>query len=82
MTSEGVIVQVDHRAAATVVHVSGVVDALASRLNVDDVASDIREAWIDYVEAGGAWTPTPDAVDEKVRGLVHVMLTSPAFHLA
>ena len=61
---------------------AGVVDALASRLNVDDVSSDIRGAWIDYVEAGGAWAPSPDAVDEKVRGLVHVMLTSPAFHLA
>ena len=60
----------------------GVVDALASRLNVDDVSSEIRDSWIDYVEAGGAWSPTAEAVDEKVRGLVHVMLTSPAFHLA
>jgi uncharacterized protein (DUF1800 family) len=65
----------------------GVVDALAARLNVDDVSGEIRQAWIDYLEAGddgspGTWTPTPEAVDEKVRGLVHVMLTSPAFHLA
>jgi uncharacterized protein (DUF1800 family) len=67
----------------------GVVDALAARLNVDDVSEEIRRAWIDYVEAGddgsvapGSWTPTPEAVDEKVRGLAHVMLTSPAFHLA
>ena len=28
----------------------GVVDALASRLNVDDVSSEIRDSWIDYVE--------------------------------
>jgi uncharacterized protein (DUF1800 family) len=65
----------------------GVVDALAARLNVDDVSEEIREAWIDYVDANddgspGTWAHTPEAVDEKVRGLVHVMLTSPAFHLA
>jgi uncharacterized protein (DUF1800 family) len=65
----------------------GVVDALAARLNVDDVSGQIRKAWIDYVEANddgspGTWVYTSQAVDEKVRGLVHVMLTSPAFHLA
>ena len=67
----------------------GVVDALAARLNVDDVSREIRRAWIDYVEAGddgvvapGTWAPTEGAIDEKVRGLVHVMLTSPAFQLA
>ena len=66
---------------------AGVVDALAGRLNVDDVSREIRDAWIDYVNANddgspGTWVHTPEAVDEKVRGLVHVMLTSPAFHLA
>ncbi len=65
----------------------GVVDALAARLNVGDVSGEIRQAWIEYLEAGDdgspvTWAPTPEAVDEKVRGLVHVMLTSPAFHLA
>jgi uncharacterized protein (DUF1800 family) len=65
----------------------GVVDALAARLNVDDVEARIRNAWVDYVKANddgspGSWVDTPEAVDEKVRGLVHVMLTSPAFHLA
>ena len=65
----------------------GVVDALAGRLNVDDVAAEIRDAWIEYVLAGdggapGSWTNTPEAVDEKARGLVHVMLSCPAFHLA
>lgn len=28
------------------------------------------------------WTNTPANVDKKVRGLVHLMLTCPAFHLA
>lgn len=64
-----------------------VVDILADRLNVDDVSSRVRGAWIEYVNANddgsrGNWTNTPANVDKKVRGLVHLMLTSPAFHLA
>lgn len=64
-----------------------VVDLVAARLNVDDVSSDIRAAWIDYMNRNddgtlGAWTNTPANVDKKVRGLVHVLLTSPAFQLA
>ncbi len=62
-------------------------DLLADRLNVDDVSSDVRRAWIDYMNrnddgALGTWTNTSGNVDKKVRGLVHLMLTSPAFHLA
>jgi uncharacterized protein (DUF1800 family) len=64
-----------------------VVDLLADRLNVTDVSSDIRQAWIDYMNrtddgALGVWTNTTANVDKKVRGLVHLMLTSPAFMLA
>jgi uncharacterized protein (DUF1800 family) len=64
-----------------------VVDILADRLNVSDVAPDVRAAWIAYMNANddgsrGAWTNTAANVDKKVRGLVHLMLTSPAFHLA
>ncbi|HEY1251534.1 MAG TPA: DUF1800 domain-containing protein [Thermoanaerobaculia bacterium] len=64
-----------------------VVDLLASRLNVDDVSSEVRSSWVDYMNRNddgslGTWTNTPGNVDKKVRGLVHVMLTSPAFHLA
>jgi uncharacterized protein (DUF1800 family) len=64
-----------------------VVDILAERLNVSDVSSGVRGAWIEYVNANddgsrGNWTNTPANVDKKVRGLVHLMLTSPAFHLA
>ena len=62
-------------------------DILAERLNVEDVSSRVRGAWIEYVNANddgsrGNWTNTPANVDKKVRGLVHLMLTSPAFHLA
>src|SRR5262249_21173345 len=64
-----------------------VVDLLADRLNVSDVAPDVRSAWIAYMNANddgsrGTWTNTSANVDKKVRGLVHLMLTSPAFHLA
>ena len=64
-----------------------VVDVLADRLNISDVPSAVRSAWIAYMNAnddgsGGTWTNTTANVDKKVRGLVHLMLTSPAFHLA
>ena len=64
-----------------------VVDVLADRLNVNDASSKIRASWVDYVNANddgsrGTWTNTAANVDKKVRGLVHLMLTSPAFHLA
>ena len=64
-----------------------VVDILAERLNVTDVAPDVRSAWIDYMNRNddgtlGTWTNTTTNVDKKVRGLVHLMLTGPAFELA
>ncbi|HZI67894.1 MAG TPA: hypothetical protein VFF17_15140, partial [Thermoanaerobaculia bacterium] len=64
-----------------------VVDILAERFNVADVSPAIRLSWVDYVNANddgsrGNWTNTVAGVDKKVRGLVHLMLTSPAFHLA
>jgi uncharacterized protein (DUF1800 family) len=66
---------------------SQAVDILADRLNVDDVSSQTRDAWIDYMNRNddgtlGSWTNTPANVDKKIRGLAHIMLTSPAFHLA
>lgn len=64
-----------------------VVDIVADRLNVSDVSASIRQAWIDYMNTNDAgqrvaWTNTAANVDKKVRGLVHLMLTSPAFHFA
>jgi uncharacterized protein (DUF1800 family) len=64
-----------------------VVDLLADRLNLAAVPSAVRTAWIDYVDANddgsrGTWSNTPANVDKKVRGLTHVMLTSPEFQLA
>ena len=64
-----------------------VVDILADRFNVGDVSSATRLSWIEYMNANddgsrGNWTNTTANVDKKVRGLVHLMLTSPAFQLA
>jgi uncharacterized protein (DUF1800 family) len=64
-----------------------VVDLLADRLNIADVPASTRLAWINYMnrnDSGGTltWTNTPTNVDKKVRGLVHLMLTCPTFHLA
>jgi len=64
-----------------------VVDAVSSRLNVADVPPHVRQAWVDYMNTNDAgqrvaWTNTASNVDKKVRGLVHLMLTSPAFQFA
>ncbi len=64
-----------------------VVDLLADRLNISDAPSTTRLAWINYMNRDNSgnlvpWTNTPTNVDTKVRGLAHLMLTSPAFHLA
>ena len=64
-----------------------VVDILADRFNVTDVSPKVRAAWVEYMNANddgsrGNWTNTPANVDKKVRGLVHLMLTGPAFLLA
>ncbi|HKA35626.1 MAG TPA: DUF1800 domain-containing protein [Thermoanaerobaculia bacterium] len=64
-----------------------VVDILADRLNITDVTPNVRAGWIAYMNANddgsrGNWTNTAANVDKKVRGVVHLMLTSPAFHLA
>ena len=61
--------------------------SLADRLNVATRPDGLRAAWIDYMNRNddgslGTWTNTSGNVDKKVRGLVHVMLTGPAFQLA
>ena len=59
---------------------------VADRLNITDAPATTRQAWINYMnsnDSGGAltWTNTPANVDKKVRGVIHLMLTCPAFHL-
>lgn len=64
-----------------------VVEIVADRLNVADAPWGTRLAWIDYMNRAddgslSTWTNTSANVDKKVRGLIHLMLTSPAFELA
>jgi uncharacterized protein (DUF1800 family) len=66
---------------------TAVVNGLADRLNISDVSQDVRSSWETYLNANddgsrGVWSNTPTNVDKKVRGLVELMLTSAAFHLA
>ena len=64
-----------------------VVDIVADRLNLADAPPSTRQAWIDYLNTNDAgqrvaWTNTAANIDKKVRGLVHLMLTSPYFQFA
>ncbi|MEO8191558.1 MAG: DUF1800 domain-containing protein [Acidobacteriota bacterium] len=64
-----------------------VVDVVADRLNLSDAPPSTRQSWIDYMNTNDAgqrvpWTNTAANVDKKVRGLVHLMLTSPYFQFA
>jgi uncharacterized protein (DUF1800 family) len=64
-----------------------VVDIVAARLNVAEISGSVRQAWVDYMNTNDTgqrvpWTNTVSNIDKKVRGLVHLMLTSPAFQFA
>ena len=66
---------------------SDVVNALADRLGLSEASARSRAVWESYVVARddgsrGTWTSTAANVDRKVRGLVHLMLTSPEYQLA
>ena len=64
-----------------------VVSAVADRLGLSEAPARSRAVWESYVSARddgsrGTWTNTPANVDKKVRGLVHLLLTSPEYQLA
>ena len=61
------------------------VAALADRFGLADAAPQSRAVWEKYADAKadgtrGYYQSTPAVLDQKVRGLVHLMLTSPDFH--
>jgi uncharacterized protein (DUF1800 family) len=63
-----------------------VVNALVDRFGLTDVSPETRAVWTKYVDSKsdgsrGYWQNTPAQVDVKVRGLIHLMLTSPEYHL-
>ena len=64
-----------------------VVNAVADRLGLAESPAARRAVWERYVSARddgtrGTWLNTPASVDRKVRGLVHLMLTSPEFQFS
>ena len=63
-----------------------VVDALTDRLGLADATPQTKAVWAKYVDSRsdgskGFWQNTSSAIDQKVRGVIHLMLTSPDFHL-
>ena len=64
-----------------------VVSVLAERLGMGEAPAPRKAVWEKYVSARddgsrGTWQNTPANVEKKVRGLVHVMLTSPDFQFS
>ncbi|HYK42566.1 MAG TPA: DUF1800 family protein, partial [Thermoanaerobaculia bacterium] len=63
-----------------------VVNALADRLGLADAPPETLAVWEKYVDSKpdgsrGYWTNTAAQVDQKVRGLAHLMITSAEYHL-
>jgi uncharacterized protein (DUF1800 family) len=63
-----------------------VVNALADRFGLADIPPETRASWVKYVDSKadgsrGYWQNTAAQADVKVRGLLHLMLTSPDYHL-
>jgi uncharacterized protein (DUF1800 family) len=63
-----------------------VVNALADRFGLADAAPATRAVWEKYVDAKtdgsrGFWNNSASAIDQKVRGLMHLMLTTSDYHL-
>jgi uncharacterized protein (DUF1800 family) len=63
-----------------------VVNALADRLGLAEAPPETLAVWEKYVDSRpdgsrGYWTNTAAQVDQKVRGLAHLMITSAEYHL-
>ncbi|MDQ6893215.1 MAG: DUF1800 domain-containing protein [Acidobacteriota bacterium] len=73
-------------AGKTLATARDVVNALADRLGLADAPPEILAVWEKYVDSRpdgsrGFWTNTPTQVDQKIRGLAHLMITSAEYHL-
>lgn len=65
---------------------SDVVNALVDRFGLSGVPPQTKADWAKYVDSNpngspGYWKNEPARLDVKVRGLIHLMLTSPDYHL-
>jgi uncharacterized protein (DUF1800 family) len=58
-----------------------VVDLFLSALGPLQVADSQRQALVDYLNNGGTFTLTDATIDQKVRGLVHLVMSLPEFQL-
>lgn len=58
------------------------VDHYAGLLLDGDIAPEARQALLDYLNADGPFTVTDRAIDQKVRGLVHLAMSLPTYQLA
>ena len=59
---------------------------LFRRLGIADAPPEVLAVWEKYVDSRpdgsrGFWANTPTQVDQKVRGLAHLMITSAEYHL-
>jgi uncharacterized protein (DUF1800 family) len=73
-------------AGQTLATPTDVVDALADRLGLADAPPQVKATWAKYVDSKsdgsrGYWQNTSAQVDQKARGLIHLMLTSSDYHL-
>ena len=58
-----------------------VVDLFLRVLGPLQVSDTTRQTLIDYLNSDGAFVLTPDSIDSKVRGLVHLILSLPEYQL-
>jgi uncharacterized protein (DUF1800 family) len=58
-----------------------VVDGLAELLLDGDLPAASRAALLDYARDGGGDFADPDTADQKIRGLVHLIMASPLYQL-
>lgn len=58
------------------------VDYYAGVLLDGDLTPEARQALVAYLDPDGRFAPTDQAIDRKVRGLVHLALSTPTYQLA
>jgi uncharacterized protein (DUF1800 family) len=73
-------------AGKTLATPTDLVNALADRLGLADAPPQVRANWAKYVDSKsdgsrGYWQNTSAQVDQKARGLIHLMLTNSDYHL-
>ena len=73
-------------AGKTLATATDVVDALVDRFGLANVSQKTKAVWAKFVDAKsdgsrGFWQNTSSVFDQKVRGVIHLMLTSPDYNL-